>query len=231
MNLGERPYRDRRQAGRELAACLKDNLASELRADPLVLALPRGGVPVGYEVACALDAPLDVFVARKLGAPGQPELGIGAVAQGGTIVLNERIVDHLGVPEEYVEAVARYEATEVRRRVHLLRGDRPEPEVRDRTVVLVDDGLATGITARAAIQGLREREPSRIILAVPVCARQTAEQLLPLVDHLVSPLLPHDMSAIGLWYEDFAQVADREVAGLLEAYRERYGAGSEDPEA
>jgi putative phosphoribosyl transferase len=170
-----------------------------------------------------------VFIARKLGAPGQPELGIGAVTQGGTLIVNERIVRHLEIPRDYIEAAARHEEAEVRRRLRLLRGDRPEPEVGGKTVILVDDGLATGVTARAAIEGLRERGPRRLILAVPVCARQTAELLLPLVTHLVSPQVPHDMNAIGLWYEDFAQVADEEVVRLLEAYREEYRAVSEDP--
>jgi predicted phosphoribosyltransferase len=215
MNF-ERPYRDRAQAGRELAARLARDLGPELRTSPLVLALPRGGVPVGYEVARAIGAPLDVFIARKLGAPGQPELGIGAVTQGGTLILNERIVRHLDVPRDYIEALARHEASEVRRRLRLLRGDRPEPEVSGKTVILVDDGLATGVTARAAIEGLRERDPRRLILAVPVCARQSAELLAPLVSHLVSPQIPYDMSAIGLWYEDFAQTTDNEVRELLQ---------------
>jgi putative phosphoribosyl transferase len=228
MNF-ERPYRDRAQAGRELAARLARDLGPELGTSPLILALPRGGVPVGYEVARALGAPLDVFIARKLGAPGQPELGIGAVTQGGTRILNERIVRHLGVPRDYIEAVARHEESEVRRRLRLLRGDRPEPEVSGRTVILVDDGLATGVTARAAIEGLRERNPRRLVLAVPVCARQTAELLAPLVSRLVSPQIPHDMSAIGLWYEDFAQVSDEEVVRLLEAHREEYRMVSQGP--
>lgn len=219
MNLEERPYRDRSEAGRRLAERLIRDLAPHLYEDPIVLALPRGGVPVAYEVARALRAPLDVFIARKLGAPGQPELGIGAVAQGGMLVLNERIVRHLGIPYEYVEAAARREEAEVRRRLHLLRGDRPEPEVRGKTAILVDDGLATGVTARAAIESLRERRPRRLILAVPVCAAQTAELLRPLVDALIVPQTPYDLTAIGLWYDDFEQVPDEEVVRLLNAHR------------
>jgi predicted phosphoribosyltransferase len=222
MNLEERPYRDRFEAGRRLAWRLIEVLAPHVYEDPIVLALPRGGVPVGYEVARALNAPLDVFVARKLGAPGQPELGIGAVAQGGALVLNERIVRHLGIPDEYIEVMARREEAEVERRLRLLRDDMPEPEVRGRTAVLVDDGLATGVTARAAIEGLRELGPRRLVLAVPVCAAQTAELLRPLVDDLISPQTPRDLTAIGLWYEDFRQVSDAEVVRLLEIRRAEY---------
>lgn len=215
---GDRPFRDRAEAGYRLA----ERLYYYRDEDPLVLALPRGGVPVGYEISRALGAPLDVFIARKLGAPEQPELGIGAVAQGGTRVLNERIVERLGIPGEYLDLVTRREKTEVERRLILLRGDRPEPRVRDRTVILVDDGLATGVTARAAIVALRERGPRRLILAVPVCAAQTAEVIRPEVDELVSLQTPSDLYAIGLWYEDFEQVSDEEVIELLEAsWRER----------
>lgn len=215
---GDRPFRDRAEAGYWLA----ERLYYYRDEDPLVLALPRGGVPVGYEISRALGAPLDVFIARKLGAPEQPELGIGAVAQGGTRVLNERIVERLGIPGEYLDLVTRREKTEVERRLILLRGDRPEPRVRDRTVILVDDGLATGVTARAAIVALRERGPRRLILAVPVCAAQTAEVIRPEVDELVSLQTPSDLYAIGLWYEDFEQVSDEEVIELLEAsWRER----------
>ena len=230
MNSWHRPYRDRTEAGRALGERLVRDLGPRLRESPIVLALPRGGVPVGCEVARALGAPLDVFLARKLGAPGQPELGIGAVTQGGTLMVNERIVRHLDVPWDYIQTLARQEEAEIRRRLRLLRGERPEPEVGGRTVILVDDGLATGVTARAAIEALRERGPRRLVLAVPVCARQTAQLLAPLVEHLVSPRVPDDMIAIGLHYRDFAQVSDREVVRLLEAYREEYGAVSEGPE-
>lgn len=212
---GDRPFRDRAEAGRFLA----ERLHAYRGKDPIVLALPRGGVPVAYEISRYLGAPLDVFIARKLGAPDQPELGIGAVAQGGTRLLNERIVERLGIPEDYLDFVTRREEAEVERRMLLLRGDRPEPGVRDRTVILVDDGLATGVTARAAIVALRERGPRRLVLAVPVCAAQTAEIVRHEVDDLVSLRTPSDLYAIGLWYEDFEQVSDDEVVELLERAR------------
>lgn len=211
----ERPFRDRAGAGRRLAGRL-ENYRDE---EPLVLALPRGGVPVGFEVARALGAPLDVFVSRKLGAPGQPELGIGAVAQGGTRVLNERLVRRLGIPDEYLEYITRREQAEVERRLRVLRGDRPEPEVRGRTAILVDDGLATGVTAMAAIEALKTRNPRRIVLAVPVCAAPTAEMMRLEVDDLVSLRIPEDLYAIGFWYEDFEQVPDETVIELLERAR------------
>lgn len=212
---GERLFRDRTDAGRRLAARLERYRDEE----PLVLALPRGGVPVGFEIARALGAPLDVFISRKLGAPGQPELGIGAVAQGGMRVLNERIVRRLGIPEDYLEHITRRERAEVERRLRLLRGDRPEPEVRGRTAILVDDGLATGVTAMAAIAALKSRSPRRIVLAVPVCAAPTAKMMRMEVEDLVSLQTPEDLYAIGFWYEDFEQVPDETVISLLERAR------------
>src|SRR5687768_17622612 len=169
--FGIPPFEDRRDAGRRLAGKLsrfKDERT-------VVFALPRGGVPVGYEISRALEAPLDVFVSRKLGAPGQPEFGIGAVAAGGVRVLNQDVVRRLGIPDDYVEQITAQELAEVGRRLRYFRGERPEPEVEGRTVILVDDGLATGVTARAAVQALRSRGPGRLVLAVPVCAAQTAE--------------------------------------------------------
>ncbi len=207
--------KDRTDAGRRLAA----RLAGYGGSEPMVLALPRGGVPVGAEVSRALGAPLDIFIARKLGAPGQPELGIGAVAQGGVLVVNERIVRGLTLSEEHVRRAAEDELREVGRRLRLLRGDRPEPEVRDRTVILVDDGLATGATARAAILALRERRPKRLVLAVPVCPPRTADLLRPEVDELVVLDTPADFYAVGSYYEDFEQVTDDEVIRLLELTR------------
>lgn len=218
MHGGESVFEDRTEAGRRLA----ERLTRYRDEAPLVLALPRGGVPVGAEVARVLDAPLDVFISRKLGAPGQPELGIGAVAQGGTRVLNERIVEHIGVPDNYLERITARELEEVERRSRLLRGDRPEPEVKGRIAILVDDGLATGVTARAAIRALREREPSRLVLAVPVCPSQTAQLLSPEVDEMVFLEAPSDFVAVGLWYQDFEQVTDEEVVEILDnARRER----------
>ena len=215
MRYEETPFEDRKDAGRQLA----ERLAGYGDENPIILALPRGGVPVGYEIACALEAPLDIFIARKLGAPGRRELGIGAVAQGGLRVLNERIVQALGVSEEYIERVAAKEMAEIERRLHLLRSDRPELEVRGRTVILVDDGLATGVTACAAIHALRQRAPRRLVLAVPVCAVQTVETIRSEVDDLVCLKIPSDLMAIGFWYLNFEQVPDEEVIKLLEGAR------------
>lgn len=225
MFRGDPPFEDREDAGRKLAEKL-----IRLRDErPIVFALPRGGVPVGYEIARALDVPLDVFVARKLGAPGQPEFGIGAVASGGVRVLNEDVVGRLGIPDDYVEQVTERETAEVERRLRHFRGERPEPEVRDRTVILVDDGLATGVTARAAVKALRQREPRRLVLAVPVCASQTADLLVSEVDELIYLEAPSDLGAIGFWYRSFEQTPDEEVVELLENARsEQEERGTED---
>ena len=212
MRYEETPFEDREDAGRQLA----ERLLPYRDENPIVLALPRGGVPVGYEIARALKAPLDVFIARKLGAPGRRELGIGAVAQGGVRVLNEDTIRALGISEEYIEQVAAEETAEIERRLRLLRGDRPEPRVRGRTVILVDDGIATGVTAWAAIRALRRRAPRRLVLAVPVCAPQTAEAIRSEVDDLVCLKAPYNLMAIGFWYRDFEQVSDEEVIELLE---------------
>src|SRR5215211_4518518 len=214
--FGFPPFEDRRDAGRRLAG----KLSRFTDERPVVFALPRGGVPVGYEISRSLGAPLDVFVSRKLGAPGQPEFGIGAVAPGGVRVLNGNIVERLGIPDDYLEAVTRREMAEVERRLRHFRGDRPEPDVRDRTVILVDDGLATGVTARAAVEALRRLGPRRLILAAPVCAAQTAGLLGPEVDELVCLEAPSDLGAIGFWYRDFSQTSDEEVIELLEKARQ-----------
>ena len=211
------PFRDRRDAGRKLARALEP-YREEL---PAVFALPRGGVPVGYEVALALDAPLDVLVARKLGAPDQPEFGIGAVAPGGVRVLNEDAVRRLGIPEGYLARITEKEIVEVERRLRHFRGGRPETPVAGRTAILVDDGLATGVTARAAVEALRLRGPGRIVLAAPVCADQTAQAFEPEVNHLVCLWCPPDLGAIGFWYADFEQTPDEEVISLLEEARRR----------
>ena len=209
------PFRDRRDAGGKLALALE-----RYRGEgPVVFALPRGGVPVGYEVARALGAPLDVLVARKLGAPDQPEFGIGAVAPGGVRVLNEYAVGRLGIPAEYLDRITARETAEVERRLRHFRGDRPETPVAGRTAILVDDGLATGVTARAAVESLRLGGPGRLVLAVPVCAAQTAERLRPEVDDLVCLLCPPDLGAIGFWYVNFDQTGDEEVVALLEEAR------------
>jgi putative phosphoribosyl transferase len=218
MFHGAPPFWDREDAGRRLA----ERLSRFGDERPVVFALPRGGVPVGYEISRSLEVPLEVFVARKLGAPGQPEFGIGAVAAGGVRVLNEDVVRRLGIPEDYIERITERETAEVGRRMYLFRGDRAEPEVRGRTVILVDDGLATGVTARAAIRALRRMEPRRLVLAAPVCAAQTAELLGPEVDELVCLEAPPDLGAIGFWYRDFSQTSDEEVIELLEKARREH---------
>jgi len=211
------PFRDRRDSGIKLARALEPYREEW----PAVFALPRGGVPVGYEVALALDAPLDVLVARKLGAPDQPEFGIGAVAPGGVRVLNEEAVRRLGIPGGYLERITETEIAEVERRLRHYRGGLPETPVAGRTVILVDDGLATGVTARAAVEALRLRGPGKIVLAAPVCADQTAQAFEPEVDRLVCLRCPPDLGAIGFWYADFDQTPDEEVISLLEEARQR----------
>lgn len=218
-------FHDRGDAGRQLA----EALLRYRDENPIVLALPRGGVPVGYEIARALGAPLDVLVARKLGAPGQPELAMGAVAPGGVLILNGRLVQRLEYSEEQIERVAAKERAEVERRLQIFRGERSAPAVSDRTVILVDDGIATGMTAKAAILSLRCQRPRRLVLAVPVCAAQAAEELRGEVDELVCIKAPTYLLAIGVWYENFEQISDGEVVRILEQARnergeERWGA-------
>lgn len=206
------PYRNRREAGRILA----DHVRKEVNAaHTVVLALPRGGVPVGLEVARALGARLDVFVVRKLGAPIQPELAMGAIASGGIRILNQRVIAELGITEKDIVAVADREAAELARREKSFRGNQPPAELRGRVVILVDDGLATGSTMRAAIAAVRQRHPERLIVAVPVGAKETCAQLAREVDTLICPLQPDALFAIGMWYEDFAQTTDDEVREAL----------------
>jgi predicted phosphoribosyltransferase len=207
-----RVYRDRTEAGRVLAERLG---AYADRPDVIVLALPRGGVPVGYEVARALHAPLDVFIVRKLGVPGHEELAMGAVATGGVRVLNEQVVRGLGIPDSVIDAVASWELEELRRRERLYRGERPPPDVRGKTVILVDDGLATGSTMLAAVRALRQQQPARIVVAVPIAAPDTCELLRAEVDDVVCAVTPEPFYAVGLWYRDFSQTTDEEVRELL----------------
>lgn len=210
--MTERRFRDRTEAGRRLAERLT---AYADRPDVLVLALPRGGVPVAYEVARALRAPLDVFLVRKLGVPGYEELAMGAVATGGVRVLNDQIVAGLGIPDHVIEAVAEAEQQELARRERVYRGDRPPPDVRHRTVILVDDGLATGATMQAAIKALRALPPARIVVAVPTGSPETCEQLRAQADDVICAITPEPFHAVGLWYEDFTQTTDEEVRDLL----------------
>jgi predicted phosphoribosyltransferase len=216
------PFEDRRDAGRKLARKLSRFGGERC----VVFGLPRGGVPVGYEISRSLGAPLDVFVSRKLGAPGQPEFGIGAVAAGGVRILNADVVRRLGISDEYIERVTAREVAEVDRRLRFFRGGRPEPEVGGRTAILVDDGLATGVTARAAVEALRQRKPGHLVLAAPVCAAQTAKLFRSRVDVLVCLASPSDLGAIGLWYKNFEQTTDEEVVQLLEKSRTERGAQS-----
>jgi erythromycin esterase-like protein/predicted phosphoribosyltransferase len=205
-------FRDRRDAGRRLV----EKLGSYVNLpDLLVLALPRGGVPVGYEVARALGAPLDVFVVRKLGVPGHEELAMGAVASGGVRVLNDEIVEGLGVSEHTIDAAGLREQQELTRRERLYRNGRPAPDLSGRTVILVDDGLATGATMRAAVQAARQQHPARIIVAVPTASPDTAAALKRDADEVVSVMLPEPFFAVGQWYDDFGQTTDEEVRELL----------------
>ncbi|WP_414585678.1 phosphoribosyltransferase [Scytonema sp. PCC 10023] len=206
-------YKNRKAAGQILA---KELAAYANRQDVLVLALPRGGVPVAFEVAKGLNAPLDVFVVRKLGVPEQQELAMGAIASGGVRVLNENIVRSLGISEAAINQVVAKEQQELERREHLYRGDRPVPTLHERTVILVDDGLATGATMRAAVVALQQQKPAKIIVAVPVSASETCQEFQSKVDEVVCAATPNPFYSVGLWYEDFPQTTDQEVRDLLE---------------
>jgi len=207
-----RLFHDRPDAGRQLAEQLREYAT---RDDIVVLGLPRGGVPVAYEVASRLGAPLDIFLVRKLGVPGHAELAMGAIAPGGVQVLNFDLIDELAIPLASVDAVAASERQELERRDRIFRGGRPLPELKGKTVILVDDGLATGATMEAAVTALRRMEPAQIMVAVPVGARETCERLARIADHVVCLATPAPFNAVGQWYEDFAQTTDEEVKHLL----------------
>ncbi len=209
-------FADRRDAGRKLARRLEKYARRE---DTLVLALPRGGVPVGFDVARALRVPLDVFLVRKLGVPGHEELAMGAVALGGVRVLNAEVVRELGISDEEIERVAALEQAELERRARAFRDDLPPPALRDRVVILVDDGLATGATMRAAVAAVRQQRPARIVVAVPVAAGPTCADLRTQADEVVCLATPDPFYGVGLWYADFSQTSDDEVRILLEASR------------
>jgi predicted phosphoribosyltransferase len=197
---------------------LAEQLTSyEHRPDVLVLALPRGGVPVGYEVARALQAPLDIVLVRKLGVPGHEELAMGAVATGGVRVLNDDVVKPLGISDHMIEAAAAQELEELSRRERLYRGRHPVPDISGRTAILVDDGLATGATMRAAIQSLRQQRPARIVVAVPTASPDICEALRSEADDVICAMTPEPFFAVGHWYDDFTQTTDDEVRRLLTA--------------
>lgn len=208
-------FADRAEAGRALAELLHPYAG---RRDVVVLALPRGGVPVGYEVAGKLGAELDVFLVRKLGMPGHPEFAMGAIASGGVRVLSEDVVRMYGVSDEAVERVARAEQAELERREREYRQDHPAADVRGKVAILVDDGLATGSTMKAAVQAVRKLQPARVIVAVPVGAPSTCEEFRNIADEIVCARTPEPFSAVGLWYADFSQTTDAEVRSLLAAH-------------
>jgi predicted phosphoribosyltransferase len=208
----ERPFRDRRAAGRELAQALAGYRG---RPDVLVLALPRGGVPVAYDVARALDLPLDVFMVRKLGVPGHEELALGALATGGVCLLNEDVVRGLRISAAAIDRVIAAEQAELERREAAYRGGRRPPDVAGKTVILVDDGLATGASMRVAVAALRQAKPAKFVVAVPVAAPATCAELRDEVDEVICARTPEPFFAVGLWYEDFSQTSDEEVRDLL----------------
>ncbi|PYI86489.1 MAG: phosphoribosyl transferase [Verrucomicrobia bacterium] len=205
-------FKNRTEAGRLLAAKL---LCHSSAPALLVLALPRGGVPVAYEVASALRAPLDIFLVRKLGVPGHEEYAMGALATGGVRILNPDAVQHLGISEDVIEKVVAKEKAELERREREYRGSRPVPELRGRTVMIVDDGLATGSSMRAAVAALRQKQPARIIVAVPVAPPSAVEDLQCQADEVVCVIMPDDFYAVGQWYVDFEQTSDAEVRAYL----------------
>ena len=205
-------FQDRTDAGRILARYLtkyKD------RPDVVVLALPRGGVPVAYEIAKALNAPLDIFLVRKLGVPGQEEVAMGAIATGGIRVLNEELIRHLNMPPELVDAITAREQQEIERRERVYRGDKPAPDIRGRTVIVVDDGLATGSTMLAALAALRQQQPARLIVAVPTAPPETCDSLRSYADEVVCAVTPDPFRSVGSWYRGFDQTTDDEVRDLL----------------
>jgi putative phosphoribosyl transferase len=221
-------FRDRFEAGRMLGERLHPYAG---RSDMLVLALPRGGVPVGFEVARRLDAPLDVFVVRKLGKPGYEELAMGAIATGGVRVLNEEVVQRYNISEKDIVRTIEREERELARREQLFRGSRGPPHIEGRMVILVDDGLATGSTMRAALMALRQQGPACVVVGVPVGAPETCEEFQDEADEVICAITPEPFYAVGQWYEDFAQTSDEEVRELLErAAHEERGAGL-SPEA
>jgi putative phosphoribosyl transferase len=210
-------FTDRSDAGRQLAARLLP-LAGE---HPLVLGLPRGGVPAAAEVAAVLGAPLEILAVRKLGAPHNPEYGIGAIAEGGTKVLDQEALALLGITNGTLRGIVERESAELQRRVEAYRGDRPAPDLRDRTVIVVDDGVATGATDTAALRAVRRSRPRRLVLAVPVCAPDSLARLRKEADEVVCLLAPPQLRGVGEWYANFGQISDAEVVAALGRARSR----------
>jgi putative phosphoribosyl transferase len=206
-------YKDRKEAGKKLAEKLSRYKGRE---DVVVLGLPRGGVPVAYEVAKALNTPLDIFLVRKLGLPGHEELAMGAIASGGVHVLNEDVVVALDIPEKLIDKVAEREQKELERREKLYRGDRPPTQIKGKTAILIDDGLATGSSMRAAVEGLRAQGPQQIVVAVPIASPESCEALEEEVDNIICASTPTPFYGVGLWYQNFAQTTDEEVRLLLQ---------------
>ncbi|MDB6065636.1 MAG: putative phosphoribosyltransferase [Pedosphaera sp.] len=206
-------YQNRYEAGEALAAKLRHHAG-----DPnlLVLALPRGGVPVGYEVATALNAPLDIFLVRKLGVPGYEELAMGAVASGGVKILNDDVIQQVGISGNMIDAIVQEKERELEQQEKIYRGERPPAEIKGRTVILVDDGLATGASMRAAVKAVKKKGPKSVIVAVPIGSVQTCHQLQTEVDEVVCGMTPDPFYAVGAWYSDFMQITDEEVRELLD---------------
>jgi putative phosphoribosyl transferase len=221
MSVDIHPYTDRREAGRELGRHLQKYAG---RDDVIVLALPRGGVPVAYEVAEALGVPLDVFLVRKLGTPGHAELAMGAIASGGIRVLNDEVVHWLGIRPEQIEAVAQREQAELERRQREYSDGRSSPSLANKTVIIIDDGLATGSTMRAAVQAVKQQAPARVVVAVPVGAPDTCEEMMSTADEVVCGRMPVQFSAVGQWYRNFGQTSDEEVRALLRDHARLTGA-------
>lgn len=205
-------FYDRNDAGRYLVSKLQEYKSLP---DTIVLGLPRGGVPVAFVIATELSLPLDVFLVRKLGVPGHGELAMGAIASGGVVYYNESLISQLHISQEAINDVIALETKELERRVTAYRGNKPFPELKNQTVILVDDGIATGATIRAAIEAIRVQKPKAIIVAVPVAAQSTLDEIEPEVDKVVCPLAPVNFYAVGLWYENFSQTSDDEVRDLL----------------
>ncbi len=205
-------YPNRQAAGKILAHALQ---AYANRPNVIVLALPRGGVPVAFEVAKSLNVPLDIFIVRKLGVPGHEELAMGALAMGGTIVFNDDVIKSLSISKQAIDHVIQEETKELQRRELNYRGQKPFPTLREKTIILIDDGIATGATLRAAIKALYQQKPASIVVAVPVAERTTSKKIASLVNKLVCPLITDDFYAVGQYYDDFSQTTDEEVRVLL----------------